>query len=46
MGTRVGMMKNEASRLTDDVQEGWSWPCFFFGAFWYLVKGMWGVGLV
>lgn len=26
--------------------EGFSWPAFFFGGFWYLVKGMWLRGLI
>lgn len=45
MGTRLGEMRQAASGLTEDVYDGWSWPCFFFGAFWYLAKGMWGIGL-
>ena len=39
-------MTQDASGLTQVVFEGFSWPCFFFGAFWYLVKGMWGIGLL
>lgn len=32
--------------LTQPIFRGWSWPCFFFGAFWYLYKRMWGMGLL
>lgn len=46
MSTRIGAMTQAASGLTVEVYEGWSWPCFFFGAFWYLVKGMWGIAIV
>ncbi len=24
----------------------WNWPAFFFSAFWYLYKGMWGKALI
>ena len=27
------------------VKQGWSWPGFFFGWIWALVKRMWGLGL-
>lgn len=33
------------SGLTEAVKQGWSWPAFFFGALWALVKGMWGVAV-
>lgn len=26
------------------VKQGWSWPGFFFGPIWALVKKMWGIG--
>jgi len=29
---------------TEVVKEGWSWPAFFFGAIWALVKQMYGLG--
>jgi len=28
------------------MQTHWNWPAFFFGAFWYLVKGMPAKGLL
>jgi hypothetical protein len=27
------------------VKLGWSWPAFFFDAFWAIVKKMWGFGI-
>ncbi len=39
-------MVHEASGLTAPVYRGFSWPALFFGGFWYLVKGMWGLGLL
>ncbi|MDZ4355853.1 MAG: DUF2628 domain-containing protein [Variovorax sp.] len=27
------------------IKDGWSWPAFFFGAFWALYHRMWWVGL-
>lgn len=26
------------------VKQGWSWPGFFFGPIWALVKKLWGIG--
>lgn len=26
------------------IKQGWSWPAFFFGGIWALVKQMWGIG--
>lgn len=46
MGQLAGTMSNAASGSTVEVYTGWSWPCFFFGALWYLVKGVWGIGLL
>lgn len=46
MSTRIGTMTQAASGLSEDVYDGWSWPTFFFGALWYLAKGMWGIGLL
>lgn len=45
MSTRIGAMVQAGSGLRTDVYDGFSWPCFFFGSLWYLVKGMWGIGL-
>lgn len=45
MSRRIGTMVQKSTGIQVPVYEGWSWPCFFFGSFWYLVKGMWGIGL-
>ncbi|WP_084286517.1 DUF2628 domain-containing protein [Halomonas halodenitrificans] len=26
------------------IKKGWSWPGFFFGPLWAMVKKMWGLG--
>lgn len=46
MGTYAGRMAQKATGLEMQVYNGFSWPCFFFGPLWYLVKGLWGVGLL
>ncbi len=46
MGTRIGTMVQPSTGLTQEIYQGWSWPCFCFGSLWYLAKGMWGIGLV
>jgi hypothetical protein len=46
MSRYVGRVTQTESGLTASVYRGFSWPCLFFGAFWYLVKGMYGLGLL
>lgn len=46
MGRYVGEMTQASTGLSQPVYEGFSWPVFFFGPFWYMVKGMWGYGLL
>ena len=41
MGVKVGTMTLPKAGITEDVYEGWSWPCFFFGPIWCLAKSMW-----
>jgi hypothetical protein len=45
MSKQVGTMKHPIGNHTEPIFEGFSWPCFFFGGFWYLAKGMvaWGI---
>lgn len=31
---------------TEDIWEGFSWPCLFCGFLWYMYKGMWGWGII
>jgi hypothetical protein len=33
------------SGTSEAVKQGWSWPAFFFGFIWALVKRMWGLGV-
>lgn len=30
---------------SEAVKQGWSWPAFFFGFIWAMVKKMWGLGV-
>jgi hypothetical protein len=46
MSQRIGTMRQAGSGLTADVYGGFSWPAFFFGGFWYAVKGMWGMAIL
>lgn len=46
MGRFAGSMVNAASGNRTQVYEGFSWPCFFFGPFWYAAKGMIGMFFV
>ena len=31
---------------TEDLWEGFSWPCLFAGFMWFISKGMWRWGLI
>ena len=42
MSTLQGKAYHPTNGSTEQVWGGFSWPCFFFGFFWYLYKGMWG----
>src|SRR5262245_18596807 len=33
------------SDMSEAVKQGWSWPAFFFGVIWAMVKKMWGLGV-
>lgn len=46
MGKHAGVMRNQNSGNSSDVYDGFSWPCFFFGPFWYAAKGMIGMFFV
>jgi hypothetical protein len=46
MGKLAGHMKQDASGLVVPIYDGWSWPVFFVGPVWHLVKGIWGIGLL
>lgn len=46
MSTLAAKAYHPTNGSTEDIWEGFSWPCLFFGFFWYLYKGMWGWGLI
>ena len=46
MSQLMGEMEHPGTGLRAHIYSGWSWPAFFFGPIWYLVKGMWGLGLL
>ena len=31
---------------TEDIWEGFSWPCLFCGFIWFMYKSMWGWGII
>lgn len=31
---------------TEDIWEGFSWPCLFCGFIWFMYKSMWGWGVI
>jgi hypothetical protein len=41
MGTVVAQAYHPGNGATEDVSEGFSWPCLAFGVFWFVYKGMW-----
>ena len=46
MSKFAGKAYHPINDSTEDIWEGFSWPCFFFGFFWYLYKGMWGWAVI
>ncbi|MHB1781020.1 hypothetical protein, partial [Acidithiobacillus sp.] len=42
MSTLVGKAYHPINGATEQVWEGFSWPCLLFGCVWYGYKGMWG----
>lgn len=40
MSRPIGKLYHPVNKHAVEIYEGFSWPCFFFGCFWYLVKGM------
>jgi len=40
MSRPVGKLYHPINQHSVDIFEGFSWPCFFLGCFWYLYKGM------
>ena len=46
MSTLVAKAYNPINGAEEEIWEGFSWPCLFFGFLWYLYKGMWGWGII
>ena len=46
MSTFAGQAYHPVNGSTEDIWEGFSWPCLFCGFLWYMYKGMWGWGLI
>jgi len=40
MSKHIGRLYHSVNSFPVDIYEGFSWPCFFLGCFWYLYKGM------
>ena len=45
MSTFAGQVYHPVNGSTEDIWEGFSWPCLFCGFLWYMYKGMWGWGI-
>lgn len=46
MSTFAGQAYHPVNGSTEDIWEGFSWPCLFCGFLWYMYKGMWGWGII
>jgi hypothetical protein len=46
MSHRIGTLRHPGTGLQEPAYAGFSWPAFFFGAFWYAAKGMWGMAIL
>jgi hypothetical protein len=46
MSQIAGVFVHPATRERVQTYNGFSWPCFFCGCFWYVVKSMWGMGIL
>jgi hypothetical protein len=45
MSTIAGKAYHPVNGATEEIWEGFSWPCLFFGSLWCAYKGMWGWGV-
>jgi len=43
---KIGILYHPINNHPEEIYEGFSWPCLFFGFMWYLVKGMLGWAIV
>jgi hypothetical protein len=46
MSSSAGKAYHPANGAIEEIWEGFSWPCLFFGFIWYIYKGMWGWGVI
>lgn len=46
MSTLAGNAIHPINHSREPIYEGFSWPCLFFGCFWFVYKGMWGWGII
>lgn len=46
MSTFAAKAYHPINSSTEDIWEGFSWPCLFSGFLWYMYKGMWGWGII
>ena len=42
MSTKGELFRHPINGSSEQTWDGFSWPAFFFGAIWLLVKGLWG----
>src|SRR6185295_1345825 len=46
MSKLVAEAYHPVNHSTEEIWEGFSWPCLFCGFLWYMYKGMWGWGII
>jgi hypothetical protein len=46
MAKFAGKAYHPMNGSTEDIWEGFSWPCLFLNPIWYLYKGMWGWAVI
>ena len=46
MSQLVGKAYHPVNGSTEEIWEGFSWPCLSCGFLWYMYKGMWGWGII
>ena len=46
MSKLVAKAYHPVNDSTEDIWEGFSWPCLFCGFLWYMYKSMWGWGII
>jgi hypothetical protein len=45
MSTKSEVLYHAVNNSEEQTWEGFSWPAFFFGPIWLLIKGLWGHAL-